>query len=228
VSLCNTKYAFFRSKHYTLHNWHYQDAYPSRNDINLHSINHISIRDEIETKTNSIYFPNVTELTLLDYSNENVPSISIMLDRIMPLTNLYKLSVHCREFSIRKLIELLYYSPNIHTLIINSISSPIQDSILIQQTQTFRKIVNKNKIKNIILKENSPVQNIPFFIKLCLQLQQLTIDMSRIDVLLFLQLNEMCNIDFGHLSFLCFLNTDEFLGKEIVPYLPSTYISKTI
>jgi hypothetical protein len=151
-----------------------------------------------------------------------------MLDRIMPLTKLYKLSVHCPDFSIEELMELLYFSPNIHTLIINSISSEIIDSILIQRTQTFRTIVNRNKIKNIILKENSPAQNIVFFIKLCPQLQQLTIDMSRIDVLLFLQLNEMCNIDFGHLSFLCFLNTDGFLGKEIVPYLPSTYTSKTI
>ncbi|CAF5001166.1 unnamed protein product, partial [Rotaria sp. Silwood1] len=165
----------YRRKHYILHNGLCQHTYPYRNNNNLCSVNHISVQDDIEIKNNLIYFPHVTELTLFDHSNKTLHSISTILDRTIPLIQLFKISINCRQFCIGKLMELLYFSPNIHILIINSISLTKVSSTSIEQTQTFQAICNTNKITNLTIKESTTKECILLFIKLCPQLQQLTV-----------------------------------------------------
>lgn len=113
---------FFRRNSYRLNNCSYGDTSPYPNETNLYSMNHISIHGNIGTKDNSIYFPNVTELTVFDYSNRTLHSISTIFDRFIPLIKLSKLSIYSHHICITQLIYLLYFSPNIHTLTINSIS----------------------------------------------------------------------------------------------------------
>jgi len=184
----------------------------------LHLVNHISIRGNIATKNDLIYFPNVTELTLFDYSNRSLHSISTILDRIIPLTKLYKLSIHSHHFCISQLMDLLYFSPNIHILIINSISLSKINSDSIQETQTFQTIFNENKITNIIFKEDSTLQCIQLFQKLCPRLEQITIDLTRYDHLKIMKLLES-DICSHHAPFWCFLNVNSMLKSTIESYL---------
>jgi len=212
-------YLFFRRNDYTLNNHLYQDTFPCQNKISLYSVNHISIQGNIATENNFIHFPNVTELTLFDYSNRSLHSISTLFDRIIPLIKLHKLSIHCRHMCISQLIDLLYFSPNINVLMINSISLSKISSSSIQQSQTFQTIFNENKIKNLIFKEDSTLECIQLFTNLCPRLEQLTIELNRYYRKSVFEL--LTNIIHSHhIHLLCFLNVNRILYTRIESYLP--------
>jgi hypothetical protein len=212
---------FFRRNNYTLTNYLYQDTYPCQNNINLNSVNHIFIRGNITTQNDFIHFPNITELTLFDYSNRSLHSISTIFDRIISLKKLNKLSIHCHHMCISQLIELLYFSPNIYILTINSISLTKISSTSIQQTQTFQTISNENKIKNLIFKKDSTFECIQLFTNLCPRLEQLTIELAR-QYYHGSMLESLTNIiRSDHVPFLCFLNINRILSRTIESCLPT-------
>ncbi|CAF3824035.1 unnamed protein product [Rotaria sordida] len=156
---------------------------PYRNTNNVHSVEHISIRDNLEIENNLIYFPNVNQLTLFNHSNNTLYSIPTILDQTIPLVKLFKLCINCHQFCIGKLMQLLYFSPNVHILIINSISLTKISSTSIQQTQTFQIICKKNKIINLMIEEISTHECLLLFIKLCPRLEQFTFQIP-FDILL--------------------------------------------
>jgi hypothetical protein len=208
----------FRRKHYKLHNWSHQDISSAENQSSLDSVDHICIRDNLEINKNRIYFPNVTKLTLFNYSNPSHDSISTILERIIPLKQLTTLIIHYRNFCIGKLVELLYYSPNIVTLILNSISFFKISHTSIQESQTFEIVSKKNKITNMTIEDNDKLENIKVLNKLCPRLQHLTIGMSSYNhdyhqsIADFLLSN---NNDNSHdLSSLCFTNQMQIYFRE--------------
>jgi hypothetical protein len=219
----------FRRKHYALHKWLHEDTYSCKNRIILHSVDHISIRGDLNTKNDFIDVPNVTELTLYKHSNKSLLSISTILDRIIPLTKLFKLSIHCDMFCISKLMELLYFSPNIHVLAINSISFSKIDAASIQKTQTFRTVFNENKITNLILQKNFRLDAMKLFLNLCPRLEQLTVGIRPHNFTSVKTILSMKNdIHSPHLSFLCFLEANDFSTWRILSHPSSNCSMKLV
>ncbi|CAF1153630.1 unnamed protein product [Adineta steineri] len=211
------------------YHWLHEELFPATNINNYYSVNHISIHNEIEMTRNLIYFPNVTKLTIFPYSNRTYHSLSTILDRIIPLIQLAELVINYPKFCIGKLVELLYYSPNIRTLILHSISFNKITSQLIQQSQTFETVSKKNRITNITIAESYTWEHMKLLCNLCSQLQRLTIARSRLffggymDIVQFLFHDH--NHNTRHLSSLCFTNTDPFICRRLSSEYASTYVS---
>lgn len=175
-------------------------------------MNHISIRGDISIKTNLIDFPNVTELTLIDYSNPSLYSISMILDRLIPLTKLCKLSIDDqKDFCISQLMDLLYFSPNIQILILHSISLEKISWNQIRQTQTYQTIFKKNKITHVTLTKELNLEIIQLFFNLCHRLEQLTINL---DQCYHTKARNLLGniIDSHYVPLLCLLNCNEALS----------------
>ncbi len=195
-----------------MNNHPYRDTHPCSNKSIFHSVNHISIHGDISTKKNLIDFPNVTELTLIDYSNPSLYSISMILDRLIPLKNISKFSIHGeKSFCISQLMDLLYFSPNIQILIIHSISLTKINLNQIRQTQTFQTIFKKNKITNVTLTKDLNLETMQLFFNLCPRLEQLTINLDRHDHTTIRNLLGH-TIDSHYVPLLCLLNAKEALS----------------
>ncbi|CAF3888017.1 unnamed protein product, partial [Adineta steineri] len=137
-----------------------QERLSSATNINNHySVSHISIHNEMEINCDLIYFPNVTKLTIFPYSNRTYHSLSTVLDQIIPLIQLTELIINYPKFCIGKLVELLYYSPNIRTLLLHSISFDKISSVSIQESQTFEIVSKKNRITNITITKYDALEN---------------------------------------------------------------------
>ncbi|CAF0858351.1 unnamed protein product [Adineta steineri] len=138
-----------------------QERLSSATNINNHySVSHISIHNEMEINCDLIYFPNVTKLTIFPYSNRTCHSLSTVLDQIIPLIQLTELIINYPKFCIGKLVELLYYSPNIRTLLLHSISFDKISSVSIQESQTFEIVSKKNRITNITITKYDALENV--------------------------------------------------------------------
>lgn len=124
-------------------------------------------------------FPNLIELELENYSNESLYSISMVLDRRMPLNKLSKISLHSPQFCISQLMDLLYFSPTIRYLIVSSISMAKISLTQIRHSQTFQTIFKVNQINQITFTEHSTFESIELFLDLCPRLEQLSIDVTQ-------------------------------------------------
>ena len=69
--------------------------------------------------------------------------------QILPLEQLTELTIDHYEFSFEKLMELLYFTPNLHTIkYFSSLFNDI-DLKLIQQNEHFQYVSTRNKIKRL-------------------------------------------------------------------------------
>jgi hypothetical protein len=118
-----------------------------KNSIN--SVDHIYIKQEQAVDDCRNYFPHATQLTL-SYKDVNVNenSLLILLNHIIPLTQLTKLNINLEPFLFKTMIELLYSTPNIHTLTVENVCFNEKEFISIEQSETFQLVSTKNKIKN--------------------------------------------------------------------------------
>jgi hypothetical protein len=136
----------FRRKHYEL----FRPV--DDEDIEIHSVSHLTIRDQSETVACSSHFPNVTKLTLngndLDMNSPFIYDVG----RIIPLTQLKSLVIEEQEINIDQLIELLSFSPNIYSLTFDSMFFFDFHPLSIDQTEMVCQISMKNKITELNLK----------------------------------------------------------------------------
>jgi hypothetical protein len=96
---------------------------------------------------------------------------------MIPLIQLTHLTIHYRNFPIGELIELLYFSPNIHTLVFDSISLSKINATLIRNCQTFQTVSNKNKITTMSITGNFTLEDMKLFNNLCPRLEHLKFTM---------------------------------------------------
>jgi hypothetical protein len=129
------------------------------------------------------YFPNATELTLVD--TFDVPprdSIARSLDHIIPLRQLSKLILNCHHFSFEQIIGLLYFTPNVYTLELDSIVLYQTDPLSIQRNENFRLVSNTNMITNVIIDKESTLEKIQLCVALFPRLEYLTINLNKKDL----------------------------------------------
>jgi len=124
-------------------------------------------------------FPNVTELTLLEYIDAPRDSLANSLNRIIPVRQLTKLNIDCPHFSFQRLMKLLSLTPNIHTLKLDSILLYQTDSLLMQQNKTFQFVSKTNTITNVTIEQECTLAKIQLLTKLFPRLEHLTINLSK-------------------------------------------------
>jgi hypothetical protein len=122
------------------------------------------------------YFPNATELTLLDSFNDSIDQITNTLNRIVPLIQLTRLCIDCEKFSFENLINLMRFTPNLHSLTVNSTTFPTTYSTSIEESETFQLVSNTNIIKTFTFPYSYSLERVKLIVKLCPQLQHLNLD----------------------------------------------------
>ncbi|CAF3944046.1 unnamed protein product, partial [Rotaria sp. Silwood1] len=85
------------------------------------SVQHVYIHNTNAMEQCLSYFPNAIELTLSETFHVPRDSIVISLNRIIPLRQLTKLTFDYHHFPFEQVIELLHFTPNVHTLKLDSI-----------------------------------------------------------------------------------------------------------
>ncbi|CAF3999166.1 unnamed protein product, partial [Rotaria sordida] len=128
----------YRRKYYTLYKQSKGKTCLNCYNTNMKSVEHLYIQSEKEIMNCTNYFPNVITLTFeVDFCTTQISVISI-LNHILPLKQLTKLVIECHYFSFMKMIELLSFTPNLHTLIFKSMPSHRNDYTSIQQNRIFQ------------------------------------------------------------------------------------------
>jgi hypothetical protein len=83
---------------------------------------------------------------------------------------------------LKQLIELLHFTPNIHTFIFTSMTFDKIDYMSIQQNETFRLVSIKNTIRNLIFQQQCTLETIKIPVTLFLRVQHLTLNTLGIDM----------------------------------------------
>ncbi|CAF1229849.1 unnamed protein product [Rotaria sp. Silwood1] len=172
----------YRRKEYTLYEQLNTNipSYLHKNDVN--SVDHVNIHGEKATKNCLSYFSKAMKLTLSHSFAESRIWLGLILNHIVPLKQLTTLIIDCGDFRFEQLINVLRFTPNIHTLTLNCQSITQTDSKLIQQGEPFRLTSNANRIINVTIKENYSSESIKLLVVLCPRIQHLTIDTYSLDL----------------------------------------------
>ncbi len=131
---------------------------------NVDSVRHVCIHKSNTMKQFEGHFTNVNELTLSETFDIPHDSIVIHLNRIIPLRQLTKLTLACHRSPFKQVIELLHFTPNIHTLKLDSILFYRTDSVSIQQNDIFQLVSNTNTVTTLTIDKEVTFEKIQLFL----------------------------------------------------------------
>jgi hypothetical protein len=124
-------------------------------------------------------FPNTIELTLSDCSEaRSVWSEDDSLHCIIPLTQLTKLTINDGYRPFYRVIDILYFLPNIHTLVLKCMSLIATEFWPLQRSERFQMVSSTNKIENMIIMCDYSLHKIKLLTSLCPRLEHITIDFT--------------------------------------------------
>ncbi len=166
----------FRKKNYTLCRQSDGNAASDHPQINLNSVQHVHVQTERSIIDCMNYFPNATELTFHDNFSSPRVSLTTILNCIIPLQQLTKLNIKFHHFSFKKMIELLYFTPNVRILKCKSMAFYKHDYTSIEQSETFRFVSNTNIIREITFADKCTIEKLKLLLALCPRMQHLTIN----------------------------------------------------
>ncbi|CAF2541251.1 unnamed protein product [Rotaria sp. Silwood2] len=127
----------------------------------------------------SKYFSNANELTISDQRTDRAKrSAIISIDHILPLIQLTKLTIDYSHRPFSKVIDLLYSTHNVHTLVVKCVSLVATDYSPLQQSEKFRLVSNHNKIKNVTILFDYSLRNIQLLMNLCSKVRQISFGTS--------------------------------------------------
>jgi len=191
-------------------------------ETNFKSVHHVRIDSAEDMIICQNYFPNTTELTLGNGFSTTRDSIASILNPIIPLKQLTKLVIQCHYFSFIRVMDLLRNSPNIQTLILESMPLYKKDRILIQQSETFRLLSNTNTITDVTLKRKCTLEKIELIFALCPGLQHFTLDTYRKKMESLIQLLlEKIKKNASHTFSLCFPRATKNCYKKLEALIES-------
>ena len=199
-------FSLFRRKSYTLYNQPNRSNDLVGNEKGLKSVDHIRIHCDKAMIRYTDRFPNATELTFITGFSTTRDSIAATLTHIIPFNQLTKLVIECNHLSFKKVIELLRFTSNVHTLILETMPFYKNDRTSLQQSEIFRLVSTTNAITNVTFKEKCSIEKFKFLIALCPRLQCLAIDPYLKDLETIIRfLLEGINQNTDHLHSLCLL-----------------------
>ena len=138
-----------RRKRYTLYDRIDNQMPIDQDKLVFHSIREIDIYSEKSIINCTNPFPNATELHFKNGFNTCSTSLEVSLGRIIHREQINKLVIECHRFSLKKMIDLLYYLPNIQTLIFESMPLYKDDLVQLEQSKPFRSVSEINHIKHV-------------------------------------------------------------------------------
>jgi len=216
---------FFRRKYYTLYEQLDENADFRHYESNFDSVQYVHIPNEKNIINCRNYFSNATELTFKDCFSPTRASVATILNRIISLKQLTKLVIECHRFSFKKMIELLHFTPSIHTLVFESMPFYKSDYTSIEQSETFQLVSMTNIITDLTFTRKCTLEKLKLFVALCPRLQYLTINTLVRDLESITRfLLDKTNPNTGHLYSLCFLRA----YKNRVQKLDTLIKSKTL
>ena len=165
----------FRRKQYTLYKRLTDGISVDLGSVVYKSVRQIDIYSEKSITNCTDSFPNAREVHFKDGFSTLCVSIAGLLNRIVPLNQLNKLVIECHHFSLKKMIDLLYYSPNVHTLIFESMPLYKDEHHSIEQNELFRKLSETNTIKHIIFHDRCTIEKVKLLVALCPRVEDLSI-----------------------------------------------------
>jgi hypothetical protein len=122
-------------------------------------------------------FTNITELTLSDSFLLLRDPLVNNLNRIIPLKQLTKLTLQCHRLHFEQLIELLHFTPTVHTLNVESVLLYGMNSASIQENNLFELVSNTNTITNLTIDKEITLEKIELVVALFPRLEYLTINL---------------------------------------------------
>lgn len=171
----------------------------------MSSVNHVLIPDEKLLSDCSKYFPNATELTISDQRIDRTRRfVSDTIDKILPLNQLTKLVIDYSHRPFSKVIDLLYETPNVHTIVFKRLSLVSTDYLPRQQSKKYHLVRNENRIKNLVISFDYSLQDIQLLVQLCSKLEDISIGVSEYYLEPTLQfLLKKVKTSSAHLSLIC-------------------------
>ncbi|CAF3873796.1 unnamed protein product [Adineta steineri] len=151
-------------------------------DINDDPIDHIFIHGTDMIEQSKDKFPNATKLTFCEYFEVPRDFVVVDLNHIFPLKKITKLSIQCSRFSFEKLIELLQFTSNVHTLEFDSIICHRNHFNLIQQNPLTQLVSKTNMITKVTIKKNITLEKIQLLTGVFPRMENLTINLLRQDL----------------------------------------------
>ena len=184
--------------------------------FNLDSVHRIDIynRDAIEQFGN--YFSNAKEVTLTDEFILPRGTITNDLNRIIPLRQLTRLTLQCRHLFFEKLIELLDYTPHLHTLELYSICIRSKVSTSMQTNDLFQRVSSMNIVTNLTIEKEITLEKLQRLIDLFPRLESLTMNFDERaleSIIVFLL--PKANKNTCHLSVLCILKRAKTFKEKL-------------
>ncbi|CAF1501607.1 unnamed protein product, partial [Rotaria sordida] len=144
---------------------------------NLNSVKHLYITSK-EIEDNCVnYFPNVNGLSI----KTSVDSIIITLHRMIPLRQLTKLVINSYVCYMKDIINLLYFTPNVHTLNVSLLFCNININSN-KQNEKFQYVLKKNKIQSLVLNGECLFGAIQFIVYLFPRLEYLKTQIERKEI----------------------------------------------
>jgi hypothetical protein len=177
----------------------YENTTTNGQKCNMDSVVDLSMFNEEALINCTYYFPNVTRLktsyrifTKTNYSTYDdtfnatrptgethhtlIKSNSVeCVNRIVPLEKLTRLDIDFSGNHFSDLIKILQYAPNIDTFNIDFRQDYIRNSILFEQTESFRLVSKTNKIKKMKITSSKTLEAIKFLVMLCPRLKHLMV-----------------------------------------------------
>lgn len=144
----------------------------SNQSVDFESVHRVSIYDKQAIDEFASRFPNANELILSETCDISRNWISNSLNRIINCQQLTSLTVQYHHLPFEQLLELLHFTPNIHTLKLHSII--VFNSISMNQHTQFQFISKMNTVKNLTLIETIALE----------KMQQLTALFPRLNCLI--------------------------------------------
>ncbi|CAF0784327.1 unnamed protein product [Adineta steineri] len=172
----------YRRKFYTICNQPEELTCLNSKETELKSVKHLQIHSEKQTNTCKYYFPNVTTLTFKDGFKNTQNSIAFNVNRVFPLKQLTKLIIQCDYLSLTKLIELLHWTPHIHTLEFESMPLYGVTYNSTQHNQLFQLVSSRNIIRNVTFKRRCTFEKLQILVALFPQTQHLTVNIQAKDL----------------------------------------------
>ncbi|CAF1341864.1 unnamed protein product [Rotaria sordida] len=189
---------------------------PYLRKTNFKTVKHVLIDSKRVTNNQGNYFPNTTQLTITNNFETLDDLFPIILNRIIPVKNLTKIVIESFSFPLEQIINLIRFTPNLHTLKFYLIFLKKIKTNIIEQSQIFQYISKTNKIKYLDLHDDCSLERIQLIMKLFPKLESMKIGMKKKEtneIARFILSNN--NIQTGPLTFLCMSQVPRRCLKEI-------------
>ena len=193
-----------------------------RHDTNFSSVQQIHIHSEKSIINCPYSFPNAKELCFTCGLSITCPKLANLLNRIAPLTKLTKMVFQYPAPPVEKILDLLDYTPQLHTLVFQSVHWLTRKHLLVEQSEKFRRIVKTNVIAHIIYNDVCRLDEAKFLLGLCPRIQHFSLSLDHTSgesVIRFLL--DRTNPNTCHLCVICIRGFGKSWYERLDPLLKS-------